>query len=311
LFGSDRSVLASTTVTPVGAVFSEFDSPEARARLANVDVLITGWGTPELSEEALAAASRLRFVLHAGGQGARILPRSAAARGIQVSNAGSANGVPVAEFTTAMIVLANKRTFEARGLYRSRRAHIDREEEFGDSGNYQRTVGIVGASRIGRMVLDRLASMDLSVLLYDPYVTGDEAARLGARPVSLDELMAHSDVVSLHPPLVAETVHMIGRSELALLRKGTTIINTSRGLVIDQDALVDELRSGRINAILDVTDPEVLAPDHELYDLPNVFLTPHIAGSMGHEIRRMGEHIGAELARIAEGQPLAFAEHLA
>jgi phosphoglycerate dehydrogenase-like enzyme len=88
------------------------------------------------------------------------------------------------------------------------------------------------------------------------------------------------------------------------------LINTSRGAVVDQDALVDELRSGRFDAVIDVTHPEVLDPDHVLYDLPNVFLTPHIAGSMGLELRRMGHQIGAELARIVRGEPLAHSEEL-
>lgn len=290
--------------------FTSFEPPEARRALARADVLITGWGAPALTDGDLDAAPRLRYVLHAGGQAAPFLPESVGARGIQLSNAGWLNAIPVAEFTVAMIVLANKETFRARRLYHERRGHIDREIEFPQAGNRARTVGVVGASRIGRIVIERLGNLDLAVQLYDPFVPPADAARLGARLVPLDELMATSDVVTLHPPLNASTAGMITGRHLALLRDGATLINTSRGPVVDQDALIGELRRGRIEAILDVTDPDPLPAGCELYDLPNVFLTPHISGSMGTEIRRLGEHVASELARIVAGQPLAFPETL-
>jgi phosphoglycerate dehydrogenase-like enzyme len=309
-FGPDTIELTRCGARQVGDVLVEFASPAARRVLAEAEVLVTGWGAPALSEEDLDAATRLRFVLHAGGQAAPFLPASARARGIQAANAGLANSVPVAEFTVAMIVLADKSAFRARDLYRSRRAYIDREEEFPTTGNIGRTIGIVGASRIGRMVIERLAQFDLDLVVHDPYLGPEEAAALGARLLPLDDLMRESDVVSLHPPLNHETAGMIGRAQLGRMRDKAVLINTARGRIVDQQALVEELRGGRIEAILDVTDPEVLDPTHELYDLPNVFLTPHIAGSTGFELRRMGRQIGAELERITRGEPLAFPEAL-
>jgi phosphoglycerate dehydrogenase-like enzyme len=120
--------------------------------------------------------------------------------------------------------------------------------------------------------------------------------------------MAESDVISLHPPLNRETRGLVGQECLAAMKAGATIINTSRGAVIDQAALIGELESGRIRAVLDVTDPEVLEPGNPLYELPNVFLTPHIAGSKGRELRRIGLHVARELARLLLGQPLQFPE---
>ena len=117
--------------------------------------------------------------------------------------------------------------------------------------------------------------------------------------------MSGSDLVSVHVPVTAETAGMIGAAELSLLRDGGTLINTARGEILDQAALESELLSGRINAILDVTVPEVLPPDHVFYGLPNVFLTPHIAGSMGTELLRMGDHVVAELERYVAGVPFA------
>lgn len=310
LFGPGNEALAAEGGEQLVSALPDLRSAQARRALSEAEVLITGWGTPAITDADLDAAPALRAILHAGGQASGLLPASFPSRGIQLANAGWANGIPVAEYTVAMIVLANKSAFASRELYRLRRQHIDREAEFATSGNVARTVGVVGASRIGRMVLERLAAFDLRVLLYDPYVSPEEAQALGAASVPLEQLMAESDVVTLHPPLNAHTSGMISRAHLAMMRDGATLLNTSRGLILDQDALIEELASGRLNGIIDVTSPEVLDPDNPLYDLPNVFLTPHIAGSMGHELRRMGDQIAAELGRVARGEPLAFPEKL-
>jgi phosphoglycerate dehydrogenase-like enzyme len=308
LFGPGLAALTATGATALHPTpLSDLDSADSRAVLAQTDVLITGWGAPRLTAEQLDAAPRLRYVLHAGGQAAHFMPPRPG-RGIQLSNAGWINAIPVAEFTFAMIVLANKQAFHIRNIYRDRRSFVNRELEFPHAGNRNKVVGIVGASRIGRIVMERLGDIDVSVQLFDPYMPPAEAKRLGVALVSLEDLMATSDIVSLHPPLNAQTEGMITARHLALLRDGATLINTSRGAIVDQDALVAQLETGRIEAILDVTNPEVLPADHPFYALPNVFLTPHISGSMGPEIGRMGEHIAGELSRIVGGQPLAFPE---
>lgn len=309
LYGPGLGALIATGARPIHpAPFSHFDSEDARAALASVDVLITGWGAPQLSEEQLNDAAQLRYVLHAGGQAAHFLP-PLAGREIQLSNAGWINAIPVAEYTFAMIVLANKHAFRARNLYHQRRDFINRELEFPTAGNRGKVVGIVGASRIGRIVMERLGDIEVTIKLFDPYIRPAEASRLGAELVSLEELMATSDIVSLHPPLNETTLGMIGARHLALMKEGATLINTSRGQIVDQHALVAVLSTGRIDAILDVTDPEVLPGDHPLHHLPNVFLTPHISGSMGPEIGRMGVHVAGELGRIVLGKPLAFPEN--
>lgn len=293
-----------------GPVFEDFSSPEAQAALSDVEILITGWGCPKIGLDVLEAAPNLRAIIHAGGVISDKLPPIPAGRSIVGSNAGDANGRPVAEYTLAMVLLANKQAFESSHLYGRRRAEIDREQEFPEAGNYQKTVGLVGASRIGRNVAKLLQPFQLEVLFYDPYLTSGDAAALGVERVSLEELMNRSDVLSVHVPVTPETTGMIGAPELALLRDGATVINTARGEIMDQTALEAELVSGRINAILDVAVPDVLPADHVFYDLPNVFLTPHIAGSMGTELLRMGDHIVAELQRYVSGQPFAYPEEL-
>ena len=149
---------------------------------------------------------------------------------------------PVAEYTLAAILFANKRVFQLNQFYRQHkenRAPWTREAP--EVGNYHKTVGIVGASHVGRLVIDYLKPFDLRVLLYDPYVTPLAARELGANKVGLSELLSGSDVVSLHAPLLKDTQHMIGARELSLMRDHSTLINTARGGLLDQDALLAEL----------------------------------------------------------------------
>ena len=274
--------------------------------LRDVEVLLTGWGCPLIDGTVLAAAPGLRAVIHAAGSVKGHVAPECWDRGIAVSTAAAANAQPVAEYTVAMILLANKATWQAIRMYHERRAFIDREAEFGGAGNYGRTVGVVGASRTGRRVMELLRPYDLEILLSDPFVGAAEAAALGARPADLDGLLAGSDVVTVHAPALPSTRHLLDRRRLGLLRDGATLINTSRGSLIDQQALVAELASGRIEAILDVTDPEVPPPDSPLHTLPNLVLTPHIAGAMGRELNRLGASAIEELTRYAAGEPFRY-----
>ncbi|MFI1283845.1 hydroxyacid dehydrogenase [Streptomyces sp. NPDC020858] len=287
-------------------VAADFAGPDAAGALAGAEILLTFWGAPAVDALALAAAPRLKAVVHAAGSVKQLVTDACWDRGIVVSSAAPANSLPVAEYTVAMVLLSNKRVLQLREEYRSVRGrHHDWHLRYGHAGNYRRTVGIVGASRIGRRVIELLRPYDLELLLYDPYVSVDQAGRLGVRRVALDELCRISDVVSLHAPALPETRSMIDRRRLGLMRDGATLINTARGSLVDGAALTDELASGRLQAVIDVTEPEVLPADSPLYDLPNVLLTPHIAGSLGNELHRMADSAIDEIARYAAGLPFA------
>ncbi|WP_306827903.1 hydroxyacid dehydrogenase [Catenuloplanes nepalensis] len=276
-------------------IVERFDDPRIAGRLADLDFLITGWGSPPVDEPLLDAAPRLRAVLHAAGSVKHHVTEEAWARGVVVSSAAEANAVPVAEFALAFILLAGKGVLTLREQYReSRRFTI--AEILPGIGNYGRVVGIVGASRIGRQVIDLLRPHDVEVLLYDPYTQVP-----GTASVTLPELLTHSDVVSLHAPANAETFRMIGRDQLRAMRDGAVLINTARGALVDTDALTAELATGRIAAVLDVTEPEPLPAGSPLFDLPNAYLTPHVAGSHGNELARLGASVADELERLVAG----------
>ncbi len=284
---------------------TEFRSEIARTQLADTDILITGWGCPPIEASVLEAAPSLTLIAHAAGSVKHIIAPLVFERGVAVTNAAAANAVPVAEFALAAILFANKNVFRFQQFYAQQRRSLDMHQSFdGDCGSWHRKVGIVGASRTGRRLLELLRPHDMEILLCDPLVSAAEAAQLGASLVLLPELMARCQTVSLHAPLLTTTQHMINGEMLRLMPDGATLINTARGGLIDQTALEAELSSGRLSAILDVTEPEAPPPTSLLYDLPNVVLTPHIAGAIGSERQRLGRLITEEIERFVAGEPL-------
>ncbi|MBH1936209.1 hydroxyacid dehydrogenase [Streptomyces sp. AV19] len=273
---------------------------DATDSLAQADILLTGWGhTLRLDEPVLDRAPRLRAVVHAAGSVKGLVTPAVWERGILVSSAADANAGPVADFTAAVILLAAKKALSAG---KSGWPAFSRRR--GTDGT---VVGVVGASRIGRRVMARLQAAEsvYRVLLHDPYVPASEAVRIGAEPADIHTLCATSSVVTLHAPQLPETRHLLNAERLALIPAGGTVVNTARGSLVDTDALVRECASGRLDAFLDVTEPEPLPPGHPLLSLPNVFVTPHIAGAQGSEARRLGEFAVEEIGRLVRGEPLS------
>lgn len=289
-----------------GQVLRDFADPAAREALRDAEVLLTHWGCPVLDDAALARVPRLRAVVHAAGSVKGFVTGACWDRGLRISSAAWANAIPVAEYTLAAILLANKQVLRFREHYRAVRGHRpDWHALYPAAGNYRRRIGIVGASLVGRRVIELMRPHDFDIGVCDPFLTAAEARRLGVTLAEMDELCATADVVSLHAPEVPQTRHLLDRRRLALLRDGATVINTARGSLVDQAALTAELVSGRIQAVIDVTDPEILPAESPLYDLPNVFLTPHVAGSVGNEMGRLFDAALAELQRYAAGLEFA------
>jgi phosphoglycerate dehydrogenase-like enzyme len=270
--------------------------------LARAEILISGWGCPRVDATVLDAAPKLRACVHAAGTVKNHLDPVVFERGLLVSSAAAANAVPVAEYTIAAVTLGAKRAFARARSYAADPAVVALSPA--DTGLLGCTIGVVGASRIGRLVLDGLRRLDVAVLLHDPYLTAREARQLGAEPVALDTLCRRSDILTIHAPALPETHHLLDDRRLALLPDGAVLINTARGSLVDTDALTRECATGRISAILDVTDPEPLPPDHPLLAMPNVFITPHLAGAQGRELRRLGDFATDEVGRLLRGEPL-------
>src|SRR5580692_6335954 len=282
---------------------TELDSPPARARLGVAEVLITSWGCPPLDGDVLRHAPRLRAVLHAAGSVRGHVGQPVFDRGILVTTAADANAEPVARYTLAAFLWAVKKvpflaadaaTYRDDWSYRQRR---------GEPRGASPVVVLVGFSRVGSRVA-RLLQLTgtATVLVVDPYADPAAVAATGAQLVTLADALPSADVLSLHAPDLPSTRHMIGAAELAALPPGATFINTARGALVDHAALEQACRAG-LHAILDVTDPEPLPRTSVLYDLPNVMLTPHVAGSLGAETRLMTASALSELERYAAGLP--------
>jgi Phosphoglycerate dehydrogenase and related dehydrogenases len=283
------------------APLTTFDDDRAASTLERIDVLVGHWGCPPLTADVLAQAPNLRRFAYAAGTVKWQVTDAVWERGIVVTSAAAANAIPVAEYTVAMILLANKGALIFRERLRDPTtvaalpAHV---------GNVDKRVGLVGASLVGRHVIELLRPYSLRVAVYDPYLEAAEARELGVEKVDdLAALCASVDVLSVHAPDVDATRGMIGARQLSALRDGAVLINTARPALVDQDALLEHLESGRISAVLDVTTPDPLPADHPLLELANVFVTPHIAGSMGTELHRMADLAVDEVERFARGEP--------
>ncbi|OAN30848.1 hypothetical protein A4X17_04630 [Plantibacter sp. H53] len=269
-----------------------------RALLAEAEVLVTGWGSPALDEPLLRMLPSLRAVAHSAGSVRGIVTDALLDRHVSLTSSAAANAVPVAEFTVAMIVLAAKRTFWAAETLRSSNAPVDAERAWPTVGSHGITVGVVGASRIGRLVIERLASLDVRVLVADPTLDHEQRLAIGVPCVPLEELAAGSDIVTLHAPALPSTRHLVDRGLLRLMRPGTTVINTARGDLVDHEALADRLECGDLVAILDVTSPEILPSTSRLWSTPNTVITPHIAGSAGNELGRLATNTVDEVLHL-------------
>lgn len=271
--------------------------------VSEAEVLITGWGCAPLTAGVLTRAPRLRAVLHAAGSVKGHLTEACWERGLVVSSAAAANALPVAEFALAAVLLSGKDVLRLGARYAAGHT-LPGPGETAGVGNHGSRVGVVGASRTGRRLIELLRMFSLDVAVYDPHLPATEAAALGVRPLPLDELVATSRVLSLHAPATDATRRLLDARRLALMPDGAALVNTARGSLVDTAALTAELATGRISAVLDVTDPEPLPAGSPLFTLPNVLLTPHLAGALGNELALLGASVADEAERLLAGLPL-------
>jgi phosphoglycerate dehydrogenase-like enzyme len=270
--------------------------------LAETDIILSTWGMPPLDAAFLEAAPRLRAVFYAGGSVKCFATPDAYRRGIQIASAWEANAVPVAEYALATVLLGLKGFWSSARLRQAGKfSHATAKV----AGAYRSNVGLVSLGAIGKRVAAHLSHHEVNILAYDPFVNPAVAVELGVTLVSLEELFAKSEVVSIHAPWLPETEKMIHGQLLRAMRPGATLINTSRGAVVNEEDLCQVLQDRPdLTAVLDVTYPEPPAADSPLRTLENAVLTPHIAGSMGGEIARMGRWMVDEMNRYMDNQSL-------
>lgn len=268
--------------------------------LPEADACITSWDVARLDADVVRAAPKLKAMVHMGGSVARVVSDALWEKGIRVFSTSPALARDVAETTLGMIIVGMKRIIP---LSNHVRFGGWRESRFWPARElHGKTVGIIGASHVGQLVIQLLKPFENRILLYDPYVTHEEASKMGVLKVELDELVQQADVISLHAPAKPETYHLLDARRLAMMKDDALIVNTARGALIDEQALIAELSKGRFVAILDVTDPEPPAPDSPLRKLDNVAVTPHLAGCI-EDCTHLSEMAVEELRRFFMGDP--------
>lgn len=283
------------------------DIKAAPENFVDVEYIFSTWGMPGMSEEEICTLfPSLKCVFYAAGS-VQGFARPFLSRGVRVFSAWAANAVPVAEYTVAQIVLANKGFFATSALMSvgDHRAANDIKGKY--PGSYGEKIGIIGAGMIGKLVINMLKAYKLDVLVFDPFLSDDKAAELGVKKCSLEELFATCQVISNHLADNPQTRRMLTKAHFVSMRPYATFINTGRGAQVVEDDLCDALSErGDLTAILDVTNPEPPQPDSRFYTLPNCLLTPHIAGSNGDEVCRMAAYMAEEFERYIKGDDCRY-----
>ena len=272
-------------VNPIEELPEVMTLPFMESILKDADACLSCWGTPGFTEELLASAPKLKLVAHAAGSVKHMAPGVFWESGRRITSNAPLIAEDVAQTVLGYIL------FAMRGMWDLALSTRKGEWSGGEASLFKAfkarrldglQVGVVGASHAGKEVIKILTPFNCQISLYDPTVSPIEADLLGVRLLELDELIANSDVMTLHVPPIEECRHMINKNNAPLIKDGAFFINTARGMLVDESALVRELKTGRFFACIDVTDPEPPPADHPFRSLENVLLTPHIAG--GHTI---------------------------
>lgn len=274
---------------------------------ADTEYIFTTWDMPEFTEDEIRKyLPSLKAVFYGAGS-VRYFAYPFLNCGVKVFSAWAANAVPVAEYTVAQIILANKGFYGASRLMKSGLYEKGRDYCIAHGGNYAKKIGILGAGMIGKLVINMLKGYKLSVMVFDPFLSDDDAKALGVEKCSLERVFSECGVVSCHLANNDATKGMLGKALFERLPSYATFINTGRGAQVVESELIDVLKKRKdLTALLDVTFPEPPEKSSEFYTLENCVLTPHIAGSLANETRRMGEYIVEEYERFIKNEPTKY-----
>jgi len=297
---ADRKRLEALICTPF-RFLTQLTILEDSHDLSEVEVIFSSWGMPLCDETFLDRFPKLKAIFYAAGSVRLFVTDALWRREILVSSSNSALSVSVSEFTLAQILLSLKWTWRHAADTRTARRMIHHTPP----GTYDSVVGLVSIGTVAKKLLSLMRPFHFQIVAYDPFLTQQSARELGVKLVSLEDLFEISDVVSVHTPWLPETEGMICGHHFNRMKPGVTFINTARGAVVNEPEMIEILKHRPdLYALLDVTWPEPPPPSSPLYDLPNVILTPHIAGALGKECQRLGAMAVDEFERYLKGKPL-------
>ncbi len=289
-----------------GAEPLQYDKEDILAqpeKFRDAKYIFSTWGMPEFTEEEIRKLlPDLEAVFYAAGT-VQAFARPFLSCGVRIFSAWVANGVPVAEYTVAQIILANKGFYSRSAVMRRGETELARDMHRHYPGNYDARVGIIGTGAIGARVCRMLKDYHLQVLACSLDLTEEKAAELGVQISDIDTIFRTCHVVSNHLPNNPHTVGMLTQAHFASMRPYATFLNTGRGAQVDEPGMIRVLQQRPdLTAVLDVTFPEPPVEGSPLYSLENCILTPHVAGSAGMEVRRMGLWMAEEFARYRAGE---------
>ncbi|MEM7031482.1 MAG: hydroxyacid dehydrogenase [Chloroflexota bacterium] len=281
-----------------------YTADELMELLPGADAVVTSWGSPVFTPEMVKQADNLKIVGHAAGTVKQLMPQEGHDKGIVVLSAAKEIAKSVAEYTLWAMLHFQRNVYHYDHLLKVERGWKAKGREGFGHTLYRKKVGIVSASMVGRQVINLLAPFGCDIMVFDPYLSDEDAANMGVKKGSLEDVFSKNEIISNHAPITPETKKMISAAHIASIPDGTLFVHTARTWVMDQDALVEELKKNRFFAVLDVFEPEPLPADHPVRDLDNVFLSPHISGHTVEGRFRLVESIAEDIVRFFNDEPL-------
>lgn len=290
-------------------VYCQEDLEANPEKFKDVEYIFSTWSMPggdEPKDDFGRFMPKAKALFYAAGS-VKYFARSYFKRGVRIFSAYAANAIPVAEYTVGQILLASKGFYQASALAKAGKYEEAHAASLAHTGNYGAKVGIIGAGMIGKKVIELLKPYKLEILVFDAFMSEEQANALGVKRVELETIFKECDIVSNHLANVPQTVGILKGELFEKMKQNATFINTGRGLQVDEVGMISVLRSrGDLCALLDVTIDEPPLKDSELYTLENVILTPHIAGSQTNEVQRMSELVVDELERYLKGEECLY-----
>jgi phosphoglycerate dehydrogenase-like enzyme len=281
----------------------DFTADEFREKLKGVEVCITGWGCRSLDKRVLENADRLKLVAHTGGSVAPLVSDYLYEKGVRVISGNWLYAESVAEGVIAYILASLRRI-----PYYNDRLHKGfwQEENDYNEGLLDQTVGLVGFGMTAKLLTNMLKLLRTAIKVYDPYVPDSTFTKYGVKKAGLEEIFSTSKVISLHAPRIPETFHMVGKKLLSMIPDGAVFINTSRGSVVNESELEEELAKNRFKAVLDVYETEPLPESSPLRTMENVILIPHMAGPTIDRRPVVTMHLLEDIRNFFEGRALMY-----
>ncbi len=269
--------------------------------LIDVDVCICGWGSAPFTEKVLQSANRLKLIAYTGASVAMIVSDALYERGVKICSGNEVFARSVAEGVVAYSLLALRRLPHYMQVMKEKGW---REDVFFNEGLLDQSVGLIGFGAIARHTVEMLKPFNVDIKVYSSHMTEQDAKKYGVKLADIAEICSSCKVISVHSAATPKTYHLLSKDYLRLIPKGAVLVNTARGTVIDEDALIEELKDGRFQAVLDVFEEEPLPLNSGLRDLPNAFLIPHMGGPTLDQRLRVTESLLEDIVALYQDKPL-------